>query len=231
MAAGGARRGLLDGLRPDVGSALVGGDGLVPGVGAAGRHLLGRPARPGASCGSPRSPSRCGRAAVLLEGRRWTSGIAPPAVIAAAVLLGSLRTRAAYLAELEERDRLLERGRDQQAELAVAAERARIARDMHDIVAHNLTVMVALADGAGRTATAAPERAVHHATGAGDRAGGAGGDAAGSGRPARRERVRGLGRRLRTRVEHAAADLNPQPGLGDLDQPMDQVRAAGLRSR
>ena len=46
----------------------------------------------------------------------------------------------------------LERERDQQAQLAAAAERARIAREMHDIVAHNIAVMIALADGAAYTA-------------------------------------------------------------------------------
>ena len=50
----------------------------------------------------------------------------------------------------------LERERDQQAQLAAAAERARIAREMHDIVAHNLSVMIALADGAAFAAAAFP---------------------------------------------------------------------------
>jgi signal transduction histidine kinase len=171
-------------------------------------------------------------AAVLLEGRSWTSAIAPTAVIAAAVLLGmNLRTRAAYLAELEERNRLLERGRDQQLQLAVAAERARIAREMHDIVAHNLTVMVTLADGAGRTATTAPARAADTMK----QVSATGREALedmrrllgvlhdGDPRPGASDDTSGLD------VEHAAADLTPQPGLDDLDQLVDQVRAAGLR--
>ena len=74
------------------------------------------------------------------------------------MLLGvNLQTRRAYLAALEERARRLERERDQQAQLAVAEERARIAREMHDIVAHNLAVMVALADGAALTPRRAGE--------------------------------------------------------------------------
>jgi len=86
--------------------------------------------------------------------------VAVTAVLVATALLGlTIRIRRAYLDQLEERTRRLERERDQQAQLAVAAERARIAREMHDIVAHNLTVMVALAYGATMTATARPERA------------------------------------------------------------------------
>lgn len=78
---------------------------------------------------------------------------------AAAVLGTNLQTRRAYLREVEERAARLEAERDQQAQLAVAAERARVAREMHDIVAHNLAVMVALSDGAALTLTSDPERA------------------------------------------------------------------------
>ena len=56
-----------------------------------------------------------------------------------------MRTRRAYLASVEDRAMRLELERGQQAQIIAAAERARIARDMHDIVAHNLSVMIALA--------------------------------------------------------------------------------------
>ena len=52
------------------------------------------------------------------------------------------------MAELTDRAERLEHERDQQVALAAAAERARIAREMHDIVAHNLTVMVTLSEAA-----------------------------------------------------------------------------------
>jgi signal transduction histidine kinase len=115
-----------------------------------------------------------------------------------------LRMRRAYL---EDRARHLEREREQRARLAVAAERARIAREVHDIVAHNLTVMVALADGA---AYAGPERAAD-----------AMGKVAETGREALSEMRRLVGL---LRDERA-----PQPGFDDLDRLLDQVRAAGLR--
>ena len=64
---------------------------------------------------------------------------------AAAVMTGVyLQTRRAYLAGLEDRAARLEAERDPQAQLAVAIERARIAREMHDIITHSLSVMVAL---------------------------------------------------------------------------------------
>lgn len=65
------------------------------------------------------------------------------------VLLGSLaRGRRERLCSLEERAQQLARERDNEATIATLAERSRIAREMHDIVAHSLSVMVALADGA-----------------------------------------------------------------------------------
>lgn len=62
--------------------------------------------------------------------------------------------RRRYLDALIDRSRQLVIERDQQALLAAAAERARIAREMHDIVSHSLTVVVALAEGASVTADA-----------------------------------------------------------------------------
>jgi signal transduction histidine kinase len=61
---------------------------------------------------------------------------------AAWVLGDSLRTRRAYLEALEERAERAERERDAQARRAVADEQARIARELHDVLAHNVSVMV-----------------------------------------------------------------------------------------
>lgn len=59
----------------------------------------------------------------------------------------SMRTRRAYVGQLEERARRLEYERDQQARLARSAERTRIAREVHDIIAHSLSIVIAQADG------------------------------------------------------------------------------------
>lgn len=74
-----------------------------------------------------------------------------PAAVAAGVLGVNANTRRAYVASITDRANRAERERDQQAQLAAAGERSRIAREMHDIVAHNLSVMIALADGASYT--------------------------------------------------------------------------------
>ncbi len=81
-------------------------------------------------------------------------------IVATAWALGTLgRTRKAYVDALIERGERIEREAAQQVALAASAERARIAREMHDVVAHGLTVMVVQADGARYAAAAEPEKA------------------------------------------------------------------------
>ncbi|WP_429459565.1 sensor histidine kinase [Microbacterium sp. ZKA21] len=65
--------------------------------------------------------------------------------------------RKRYVEAIIDRSRQLLNERDQQAQIAAAAERARIAREMHDVVSHSLTVIVALSEGAA--ATSDPDRA------------------------------------------------------------------------
>src|ERR1700691_3887024 len=89
---------------------------------------------------------------------KYWVGVTGLAVAAAALGL-MIRQRRELLASLREKAARLERERDQQAELGAAAERARIAREMHDIVSHNLTVMIALADGARYALDSSPEQA------------------------------------------------------------------------
>jgi signal transduction histidine kinase len=67
--------------------------------------------------------------------------------------------RRAYHHEVESRLRLLETERDQQATIAVAAERTRIARELHDVVAHAVSVIVVQADGAGYAIRTDPDLA------------------------------------------------------------------------
>jgi signal transduction histidine kinase len=154
----------------------------------------------------------------LADGRLWGDVVAMATTLAAVTLLGlNLRTRAAYLAELEDRARRLERERDQQAQLAAAGERARIAREMHDIVAHNLTVMVALADGASLAAERAPEQASAAMA-----------EVSRTGRQALSDMRRLLGV-MRDGPDAGTAGHRPLPGLGELDGLVEQVRRAGLR--
>ena len=79
-------------------------------------------------------------------------------MVSAWVLGDSMAYRRAHYAWLEERARRAEAERDAKAQLAAAAERSRIAREMHDIIAHNLSVIVGLADGGRYAAARSPER-------------------------------------------------------------------------
>ncbi|MGW9629906.1 sensor histidine kinase [Agromyces sp. NPDC055520] len=96
----------------------------------------------------------------------------------------------------------------------VEQERNRIARDMHDVVAHSLAVVIAQADGARFAAAARPEAAVESLGTIAGVARGALGDV----------------RLLLAELRHDEADA-PQPVLDDLDGLLDQVRAAGLDLR
>jgi signal transduction histidine kinase len=137
----------------------------------------------------------------------------------AATLMGvRKRDRRALLDSLQERAARLELERDQQRELVAAAERARIARDMHDIVAHNLTVMIALTDGAGRILQDLPDRGASEAIAA----------ASATGRQALSEMRRLLGV---LRHEEAGETLAPQPALAQIEQLVEQLRSAGLPAR
>jgi signal transduction histidine kinase len=130
----------------------------------------------------------------------------------------SVAYRRAHNASLEDRARRAEAERDTNARLAAAAERSRIAREMHDIIAHNLAVIVGLADGGRYAAVRSPERS-SQALGA----------IAITGREALSELRRLLG--VLAGDDDGAADLAPQPGLTDLEGLLDRVRAAGLPVR
>jgi signal transduction histidine kinase len=130
------------------------------------------------------------------------------------VLGDSMRYRRAYLTSLEDRAARLERERDAQAQIAAAAERARIARELHDVIAHNVSVMVVQADGASYALRSEPERAAQALTAI-----------AQTGRQALAEMRRLLGI-LRSGKEQAG--LAPVPGLDQLRELLDQAREAGM---
>jgi signal transduction histidine kinase len=159
---------------------------------------------------------------VVLASVRWSftgswvrsliglSGLAAVALLAGVVV----RSRRAHFAELTERAVRLELERDQQAQIATAAERTRIAREMHDVIAHSLAVMIAMADGASAKLRREPERA------------GAAIDAVAEvGRQALGE-TRRLLAVLRDPAE--GTDLAPQPRLDGLGELVDRVRDTGL---
>lgn len=128
-----------------------------------------------------------------------------------AIVLGSsMRNSALHQAELEGWAR---RAQD----LARGRERNRIAGEMHDIVAHSLSVMIALSDGAAKVAPKNPERAIQVM-----------GDVARTGRSALADLRRSLGV---LRTEENDAPLSPAGAGADLDEMLDGFRATGLPLR
>ncbi|ANB07196.1 histidine kinase [Streptomyces ambofaciens] len=140
--------------------------------------------------------------------------------VGVAVLIGvTVRTRRDYTEVLEDRARRLETERDQQLRLAAAAERARIAREMHDIIGHNLSVITGLADGGRYAAAKSPERAAQAL------------DAIGTTSRQALGELRRLLDVLRDEDRTDRAELAPQPALTDLDRLLTGVRGAGLPVR
>ncbi len=135
------------------------------------------------------------------------------AIVVAAWALGAQgRVRAAYEATLLERGERLAAEAEQRAVMAAADERARIAREMHDVVAHGLSVIIVQADGARYAAEQDPRTAVDTL----ETVSAAGRDALGEMR-----RLLGL---LRGTSDPA---LTPQPGLADLPDLLADHAAHG----
>ena len=154
----------------------------------------------------------------IAGGRWWFVAIFLTGMAAAALGLGLYSaTRRAYLAGLRDRAAHLERERDQQGALAAAAERARIAREMHDIVAHHLTVMVTLSDGAIAASANSPQRAAEVMR-----------SVSATGRQALADTRRLLGVLRQPGSEEESQDLAPIPDLGELDALIARIQAAGL---
>jgi signal transduction histidine kinase len=125
-----------------------------------------------------------------------------------------MRTKRAYLRTLEERAVRLEREREEHALRAAAEEQARIARELHDVIAHSVSVMVVQAAAADDVFDSQPERS-RQALQAIEA----------TGRSALSELRRLLGV-VRTPAE--TGSYAPQPGLDALDALVEQVRSAGL---
>lgn len=128
-----------------------------------------------------------------------------------------LRFRGEYLRLLEERAEHLERRKTEDAERAVAEERTRIARELHDIVAHQVSLMTVQAGAAKTVARSDPEAAVGAMSA-----------------------VENAGRQALAEMRHlldvlrpggAVADLGPQPGCADLPRLVAEVNEAGPNVR
>ncbi|WP_433287784.1 sensor histidine kinase [Micromonospora sp. CA-244673] len=116
---------------------------------------------------------------------------------------------------LRERARIAETTQRSLTEQAVADERRRIARELHDVVAHHVSVMGVLATGARRVLRRDPDAADEAMATVEE-----------TGRATLRE-LRRLLDVLRTDAE-PAAELTPQPGLTGIEALVEQVREAGL---
>ncbi|WP_163542665.1 sensor histidine kinase [Occultella kanbiaonis] len=126
------------------------------------------------------------------------------------------KARVDQIESLADRAARLEVERDQQAKIATAAERARIAREMHDIVAHSLSVVIAQADGGRYAASADPEAATRALTTISE-----------TGRAALADMRRILG--VLRSDDPRDGDLIPQPDDSDLDTLAEHVRDTGLQ--
>ncbi|MDP5184885.1 sensor histidine kinase [Blastococcus sp. BMG 814] len=177
---------------------------------------------------APRWAGQCGLAVglvgALLAAARYfggdfsdstliTAGAIGVSVVAAWALGDLRRARLQRMAALEERAQLLELERDQEMRLAATAERARIAREMHDVVAHSLSVVIAQADG-GRYAGKADPQAATDALEA----------IAATGRQALTD-MRALLGVLR---DGGGEEYAPQPDVAAIPALVEDVRGSGL---
>jgi signal transduction histidine kinase len=145
-------------------------------------------------------------------GFEFGAGAARVVFLTAAALLGrSIGSRRAYVHEIEQKAARLERERDSEARRAAAEEQARIARELHDVVAHALSVIIVQAGAADDAFDLNPERAREPIRAIDTAARSALGDL---------RRVLG--------ILQGTASYEPQPGLAELDPLIDQVRATGL---
>ena len=143
-------------------------------------------------------------------------GVLLLALVIAALALGeSQRERGEAVAERDESRRAMAESLQQQAEMT---ERARIARELHDVVAHHVTAIAVQAETARLTTEGMPEEGKVQLEAIGDTAR----DALGEMR-----RVLGV---LRS-DEGTEADREPQPGLARLDELVDTARATGTNVR
>jgi signal transduction histidine kinase len=153
--------------------------------------------------------------ALWSEGNPWYAVLGRCGLVMAAFAFGeSQRSRSALLASLRAQADRAEALRAAEAQRAVVEERGRLARELHDVVAHSISVMVVQAVAAERLADRHPAAAVESM-----------------------RNVAEVGRLALTEMRHIfdvlgpgerTIDLTPQPILGDLDAIFDRCRAGGM---
>ncbi|HEX3977884.1 MAG TPA: histidine kinase [Solirubrobacteraceae bacterium] len=157
-------------------------------------------------------------ATLAIHGDEITSGtvVSRLVVIGLAVAVALyLRARADYINGLKERAERLERERELLSQQAVGDERVRIARELHDVVAHNVSLMVVQAQALAATGTQDTQQETL-------------GHVADLGRDALSEMRRMLGV---LRLQNGGApELEPQPGVRDLPTLIERTRQAGLEA-
>ncbi|MEU1200040.1 histidine kinase [Streptomyces sp. NPDC005813] len=134
-------------------------------------------------------------------------------VLASLVRFGRLRLEAS-----RKRFTDLQEAQEKAMRRAVEEERARIAAELHDVVTHNVSVMVIQAGAARKVMDAAPERSKQALLAV---------EAGGRAAMAELRHVMGLLASPATGADTPADGLEPQPGLGQLDALAERVRAAG----
>ncbi|MEV6215163.1 histidine kinase [Nocardia sp. NPDC051833] len=143
-------------------------------------------------------------------------GVSLAGAVVAAWLGGAWqRARRGEFEALARQTALLEREQEQRTRMAVLSERNRIARDIHDILAHSLAVIVAQSDGGRYAAPAEPRRAVEALTAIGDQ-----------GRAALAETRRAIG--ILREDDRDEPDPAPAPGISDLPRLAGDLSDAGL---
>jgi signal transduction histidine kinase len=159
--------------------------------------------------------------ASVAPGARGQSGtwgvLAVSALVAASWVLGyAIRTRRAYIAELKARAARLEAEEGERAARAVVDERLRIARELHDVIGHSISLITIQAEAAARSARTNPDAVPGFLT-----------------------RISAASRQALAEMRHvlavlrpdAEAELSPQPGLADLSELVERLTAGGVETR
>ncbi len=151
----------------------------------------------------------------------WSSFTLGAMVTASWVLGFALRTRRDYVAELKDRAARLEAEEGERAARAVVDERLRIARELHDVIGHSISLILIQSEAATRAARSDPDVVPAFLS-----------RISAASRQALAE-MRGVLAVLRpdAAVLSATGELGPQPGLGQIGELVEGLRAGGLETR